>query len=346
MRLRIFLRYVLVSSGLVGLALAAWIYWAESRPEAEREWRILVKAQLEAMFPEAMTPPPGVYGWRYHQESADARLTLVLVHGLDEPGDIWGDVIAAFAEMPVEVIEFRYPNDQAIDASADFLMEQWADLASGREVIFIAHSMGGLVVRDFVTRHYAPGGERSLSLGPAVRAAWLVGTPNHGSEWARLRVWLELRDHFTSAADQEYALFSALRDGTGAAKVDLRPGSRFLQELNERAWPDSVDLKLIAGVYLDREQVNEGLNELVQRAPNEDLAAAFAALGEDIREVTGDGVVTVESVTLAGFPPPVVLAASHRGLIRTSPLESGTPPALLILLDWLQAECRKLNVER
>jgi pimeloyl-ACP methyl ester carboxylesterase len=345
MRLRRFLKYVLVSLGLAALALAAWIYWAESRPEAEREWRIQVQARLEAMFPEAMTPPPGVYGWRPHQESADARLAVVLVHGLDEPGDIWADAIAAFAEAPVEVIEFRYPNDQAIDASADFLAEQWADLDSGREVIFIAHSMGGLVVRDFVTRHYAPGGERSLSVGPAVRAAWLVATPNHGSEWARLRVWLELRDHFTSAADQEFALFSALRDGTGAAKVDLRPGSRFLQDLNERTWPDAVDLKLIAGVFLDREQVNQGLDELVQRAPNEDLAAAFATLGADLRKATGDGVVTVESVALEGFPPPVVLAASHRGLIRTSPLESGTPPALPILLDWLQAEFRTSNIE-
>lgn len=337
MRRRVFLKYVFMSLGLAALALTAWIYWAESRPEAEREWRIQLKAQLEAMFPEAMTPPPGVYGWRTHQESADARLAVVLVHGLDEPGDIWEDVIAALAEVPVEVIEFRYPNDQAVDASADFLAQEWAELASEREVIFIAHSMGGLVVRDFVTRHYAPGAERSLPVGPAVRTAWLVGTPNHGSEWARLRVWLELRDYFTSTADQEYALFRTLRDGTGAAKVDLRPGSRFLLDLNQREWPDAVGLKLIAGVYLDREQVNQGLDELVQRAPDEDLAAAFAAWGADIREATGDGVVTVESVALADFPPPVVLTASHRGLIRRSPLETGTPPALPILLDWLQA---------
>ncbi len=338
MRLRVLLKAALLSLGLAVFGLAVWIYWAESRPEAEREWRIQLQAQLKAMFPEAMTPPPGVYGWRTHREPADAGLTVVLVHGLDEPGDIWEDVIAALAEVPVAVIEFRYPNDQAVDASADFLAEQWADLASERSVIFIAHSMGGLVVRDFVMRHYAPGGERSLPVGPAVRAAWLVGTPNHGSEWARLRVWLELRDHFTSAADQEYALFSALRDGTGAAKVDLRPGSRFLRDLNRHEWPEAVDLKLIAGVYFDREQINRGLDELLQRAPNEDLAAAFATWSADLREATGDGVVTVESVALAGFPPPIVLAASHRGLIRRSPLEPGTPPALPILRDWLQAE--------
>ena len=335
---RVLLKYALLGLGLVLLALVAWIYWAESHPEAERDLRVRVKAHLEAMFPEAMTPPPGVFGWRTHRSPADARLAVVLVHGLDEPGNIWEDVIAAFDGQPVELIELRYPNDQAIDASADFLAEKWADLASKPEVVFIAHSMGGLVVRDFVTRHYAPDGSRSLSVGPSVRAAWLVATPNHGSEWARLRVWLEMRDHFTSAAGQEYALFSALRDGTGAAKVDLRPGSRFLRELNERAWPDAVDLKLIAGAYLDREQVNQGLDELVKRAPDEDLAASFSKWGAEIREATGDGVVTVESVALEGFPPPVVLSASHRGLIRTSPIETGTPPALPTLLDWLEAE--------
>jgi pimeloyl-ACP methyl ester carboxylesterase len=338
MSLRKYQKFALTGAGFAALAAVAWIYWAESQPEAERELRVRVKAHLEAMFPEAMTPPPGVFGWRYHQSPNDARLSVVLVHGLDEPGDIWEDVVAAFAEQPVEVIELRYPNDQAIDASADFLAEEWADLSSEREVIFIAHSMGGLVVRDFVTRHYAPNGERLLQTGPSVRAAWLVATPNHGSKWARLRVWLELRDHFTSSVDQEYALFSALRDGTGAAKVDLRPGSAFLRELNERDWPDAIDLKLIAGAYLDREQVNEGLEALVERAPDEDLAASFASWGADIQEATGDGVVTVESVALEGFPPPIVLTASHRGLIRTSPIETGTPPALPILLDWLQAE--------
>jgi pimeloyl-ACP methyl ester carboxylesterase len=333
-----FVKCALAGSGIVLLAAVAWIYWAESKPEAERELRVRVKANLEAMFPEAMTAPPGVFGWRYHQSPEDARLSVVLVHGLDEPGDIWEDVIVAFAGQPVELIQLRYPNDQAIDASADFLAAKWADLAGEREVIFIAHSMGGLLVRDFVTRHYKPEVKDSLQAGPSVLAAWLVATPNHGSEWARLRVWLELRDHFASAADQEYALFSALRDGTGAAKVDLRPGSRFLRELNERVWPGAVDLKLIAGVYFDREQVERGLDELAERVPEEDLAHSFVRFGAEIREATGDGVVTVDSVALEGFPPPVVLGASHRGLIRSSLIERGTPPAIPILLDWLQAE--------
>jgi pimeloyl-ACP methyl ester carboxylesterase len=338
MSLRSFLKYTLISIGSAIVVLAAWIFWAESQPPAERDLRVRVKTHLEAMFPKAMTPPPGVFGWRVHHQPTDARLAVVLVHGLDEPGDIWEDVISAVDDQPVEVIELRYPNDQAINASADFLAERWGDLASEQEVIFIAHSMGGLVVRDFVTRHYAPDGEPSLSVGPRVQAAWLVATPNHGSEWARLRVWLELRDHFPNSMDQDFALFSALRDGTGAAKVDLRPGSRFLRQLNARAWPGTVDLKLIAGAYLDRDQINEGLEALERRAPNEDLAASFSEWGAYIQEAAGDGVVTVESVTLEGFPPPIVLQASHRGLIRSSPIESGPPPALPILLEWLESE--------
>ena len=69
--------------------------------------------------------------------------------------------------------------------------------------------------------------------GPDVAAALLIATPNQGSEWARLRVWLELRDHLAGDEQRRFSLFAALRDGTGAAKIDLRPGSRFLTELKQ-----------------------------------------------------------------------------------------------------------------
>ena len=332
------LRYGLALLSGVLLLLAAWTYWAESQPEEERALRIRVKDQLEAMFPEAMTPPAGVFGWHAHQAPEGARSMVVLVHGLDEPGDIWQDVVETFRGQPVAVMEFRYPNDQAIDASADFLAEQWPELAGEAPVIFIAHSMGGLVVRDFVTRHYESGAAQSTRIGPPVQAAWLVATPNYGSNWARLRVWLELRDHFASPLQKEYALFSALRDGTGAAKIDLRPGSQFLEDLNAREWPRAIGLRLIAGVYLDEQTFVESLDDLVQRMPDEELAEAFLEWGSGIREATGDGVVTLESVALPDAPPPVVLQASHRGLIRSSLIDDGEPPALPILLEWLEAE--------
>jgi pimeloyl-ACP methyl ester carboxylesterase len=262
----------------------------------------------------------------------------VLVHGLDEPGDIWTDVIQVLQEHPVEVMEFRYPNDQAIESSADFLAAEWADLPQGRPVVFIAHSMGGLVVRDFVLRHYAREEQGSSLPGPSVQAAWLVATPNHGSNWARLRIWLEWREHFLSAADGDYALLSGIQDGTGAAKVDLRPVSRFLKELNARSWPTAVNLRLIAGVYLESEDVHGRLRDLLEQAPNESMAEALSSLASELKAGIGDGAVTLESVRLDGFPPPLVLPASHRGLIRTSPIDADPPPASPYLLKWLQAE--------
>ena len=143
------------------------------------------------------------------------------------------------------VWEFRYPNDQGIDRSADFLAAHWPELPADRPVAMLGHSMGGLVARDFVSRL-----RRAGMPGPAVAGVILVGTPNRGSDWARLRVWLELRDHFPTGQGRRFSLFAALRDGTGEAKIDLRPGSDFLDALNARPWPGGVPIRAIAGRLL------------------------------------------------------------------------------------------------
>ena len=78
--------------------------------------------------------------------------------------------------------------------------------------------MGGLVARDFVGRWRHPVEVEPQVAGASVCGVILVGTPNHGSEWARLRVWLELRDFFATAPQRQLVLFHGLRDGTGAAR--------------------------------------------------------------------------------------------------------------------------------
>jgi hypothetical protein len=46
---------------------------------------------------------------------------VLLVHGLDEPGDIWDDAAVALADAGHTVVRFDYPNDQRIAHSADLL---------------------------------------------------------------------------------------------------------------------------------------------------------------------------------------------------------------------------------
>lgn len=319
--------------GVSFVTTVSWMIWTENAPDDEKRLRQEVHRFLETAFPEQMVAPVGSIGWRQRLEGRpDARLGVVLIHGLDEPGDIWDDLVAAVAEDGWPVWEFLYPNDQSIEWSADLLAQEWIDRVEIEGLVLIGHSMGGLVVRDFVTRQ-----EPGLG-GPAVTGAILVGTPNQGSDWARFRVWLEIRDALGHADQREFSFFSALRDGTGAAKVDLRPRSRFLQDLNSRAWPSEIPLHLIAGQILPGHPSFQAQMERFKRAFSDPrLQALWQDWWTIHRDLLGDGVVTVESASIPGQKPPLVIAASHRGLLRRSVLEPELPPAIPYLREWIQS---------
>ena len=76
--------------------------------------------------------------------------TVVLIHGLDDPGKVWMNLGPALARRNFSVWTMRYPNDQPIDKSAELLsaeLKKLARAAPGRAVALVAHSMGGLVSR-------------------------------------------------------------------------------------------------------------------------------------------------------------------------------------------------------
>jgi hypothetical protein len=205
--------------------------------------------------------------------------------------------------------------------------------------------MGGLVAREFVSRWRHPAAGTPLVEGPAVSGAILVGTPNHGSEWARLRVWLELRDQFPTANGRRFSLFAALRDGTGEAKLDLRPGSDFLRELNARPWPRSVRILTVAGQVLDRTpglgagfeaRLEAGLDAASAECDSSALRQRLEAWWSGIGAGLGDGVVTLDSVRLPDAPPPLVVNASHRGMLARVLPGDPEPPAIAPILDALR----------
>ena len=331
-------RWRRVAAGLLLAALAVtalWTWWAESHPREERRLRLLVHEQLRKWFPEEMAPADGWHGLypRAGAASADASPVL-LVHGLDEPGSIWDDLVPALHAAGHAVWELRYPNDQGIDRSAEFLAAHWPRLPPERPVAIIGHSMGGLVARDFVSRLWHAGVP-----GPGVAGVILIGTPNRGSDWARLRVWLELRDHFPTGEGRRFSLFAALRDGAGEAKIDLRPDSEFLSALNARPWPEDVPILAIAGRFVAPPgELAAGLAtaaaETGSAALERELSAWWSALGDDL----GDGVVSLASAGPPGGPPPLVVDASHRGMVaRLLPGDPEPPaiaPVLATLEDW------------
>ena len=330
-------RWLLAVGLLLVAALALlWIGWSESHPREERRLRVLVQDRLSDWFPQDMAPEPGWHGLHARVLPAAATVPRVLlVHGLDEPGSIWDDLIPALGGAGFEVWEFRYPNDQGIDRSADYLAEHWTDLPGDRPVVLIGHSMGGLVARDFVSRLRHPVVGAPLSFGPAVSGVILVGTPNQGSEWARLRVWLELRDQFPTGQGRRFSLFAALRDGTGAAKVDLRPGSDFLRTLNARPWPGTVPLLAIEGRLLAPPDLSAGLDAAAAEAGSDDLRRRLRDWWSSMGDGVGDGVVTLDSARLPDGAEPVILDASHRGLLVRLLPGDPEPPAIAPILTAL-----------
>lgn len=317
--------------------VAAWIAWSEFNPGEERRLRIAVQQHLEDWFPEPMTPPANGSGFvRDGTAVTSPRPEVVLVHGLDEPGGIWSDLRARLDAEGIRHVEFRYPNDQAIDASADELARHWPKIDVTHPVYLVGHSMGGLVIRDFVSRHRHPINSEPTVDGPEVGGVILIGTPNQGSEWARLRVWLELREYAADLPAGRFSLFAALRDGTGVAKIDLRPGSEFLQRLNARPWPDSVPIRIIGGLITEPTPIMEDRlaalsRDLEMPELRETIEGLWTATGESI----GDGAVPIDSLPLEEAPPPLILPASHRGLIAEMPWRDESPPAIQPVLDYL-----------
>jgi pimeloyl-ACP methyl ester carboxylesterase len=315
----------------------AWTWWAGEHPRADRQLRGLISHQLHAWFPTAMAPDDGWHGlYRRDPPGPPQAPPVLLIHGLDEPGDIWDDLAPALTQVGFAVWEFRYPNDQGIDRSTAYLAQHWSALPLDQPLVLIGHSMGGLVAREFVSRWRHPVGTRPGVEGAPVGGVILVGTPNQGSEWARLRIWLELRDHLASQRPGPLDPLAGLRDGLGEAKIDLLPGSDFLKELNARPWPASMRVFIVAGRLIGppgerladfkAAAVAAGVDDLVQ-----ELADLDAQLGEGL----GDGLVSLESARLSAVEPRVV-NASHRGLIRRLFPDNPEPPAIALILATLR----------
>ncbi|MFZ4576110.1 MAG: esterase/lipase family protein [Phycisphaerales bacterium] len=250
---------------------------------------------------------------------------VILVHGLDEPGNLWDTLGPALARDGHFVAKFDYPNDQAIADSAAGLLEALRDLHTrgARHVVLIGHSMGGLVARDALTRAdgYC-GAVRGRYDLPAVDRLITVATPMHGSQLARFRSFLELRERLGRVLEPENPDWLDLfrnDDGNGEAGRDLTPGSEFLTELNARTMP--ADLP--ATVILCRWATPEGsaLAGLAASGPvrsvlgNGSSEAMLEALGR-VSDLIGDGVVTKDSACATDAEECIVVDADHRSALQ------------------------------
>lgn len=284
-------------------------------------------------------------------ESPSPDHVVMLIHGLDEPGSIWNELAPEIRDGGLAVVRFEYPNDQHIADSADLLIDalQAIRALGTTRVDIVAHSMGGLVTQDALTRD-DPNNDEARDI---VQRIITVGTPFAGSAWARLRIVGEIREYAIRAAEGETVIHESgmpefANDGEGEAGVDLLPNSEFITLMRERP-PIDKPLTVIVG-RVSRPEPQWAMNLAGKTWVN--VLIGEGNVNRAMRELTaatdqvGDGVVSIESATALDAPDTVFLEASHRGLLRIMAIEQVTrrvrgqeqhdvPPAIPVILDRL-----------
>ncbi len=241
----------------------------------------------------------------------------------------------------IDVWEMRYPNDQPIVESARFFYDEIKRLRqSGIAVInIVAHSMGGLVSREMLTNPDIAYPDKAQSgAAPGVARLIMVGTPNHGSEFARYRMFAEIRDQWINMINGRGHILRGILDGAGEAKIDLLPESEFLQTLNQRPHPAGVRMLSIAGIVTwDEKDISEFMQPAKEdaSASTQEMLADMETLLQSMADGLGDGVVTVESTRLEGVEHRSV-RGTHLSMIRNITESSGRiPPAIPLIVDFL-----------
>ncbi|PIE61578.1 MAG: acetyltransferase [Desulfobacterales bacterium] len=320
----------------------------------EREARNYIYGQLKTVFTESAKVAANGYGLSYLRGGQRIALTamknqlpagdrtrpaVVLIHGLDEPGRIWVNLAPVLDKAGFNVFYMTYPNDQKITASANLFfhaLETMPRFISGK-IVIIGHSMGGLVSREMLTSpeiNYAA--LASLGRVPSVTDLIMVGTPNHGSQLARFRFVMELKEQILNLIETDAGLLQGLMDGTGAAGLDLIPGSPFLTRLNRRPHPAGVRLHVIAGLLVpwSDAEIKTAARGIGQLLPN----GEDGGLGRSLTKMThmlGDGLVSLDSATLDHIPLTRV-RGNHMTMLRNLRSDSDrVPPAVPVILNLI-----------
>ncbi len=344
-------RWLWFVAGII-LLIGLWQLIASFYREEEKELRRQLRQTVKEKFPKQTAEFSKIIGLFHFEGDREGpggldldRKSVVLIHGLDDPGKIWQNLAPALIQADFNVWVMRYPNDQPIVESARLFFDEMKSLRQRDvdRISIVAHSMGGLVSREMLTR---PEIDYTASAAtgqvPAVISLIMVGTPNHGSQMARVRVFAEMRDQLARLAKGDTNWLGSILDGAGEAKIDLLPGSRFLTELNARPHPAGVNMLIIAGVTSPWKEsdINRWVSDTRRKVPDEQQKW-IDELGQNMISLThglGDGLVTVESTRLAGVPHRTV-DGTHMSMIRNITIRSQRiPPAVPIIIDQLSSQ--------
>ncbi|PIE68371.1 MAG: hypothetical protein CSA21_07815, partial [Deltaproteobacteria bacterium] len=272
-------------------------------------------SDLYGIFPLA-PEESGPEGQLHSRNARHRAKSVLLISGLDDPGYAWQELGPVLVKNGFSVFVFVYPNDQSIEASTDLLYDRLMDFPRDSSLALVCHSMGGLVARNLLTRPDPDSSGRSFSgLVPRIDTLIMVGSPHQGSQLARFRIFLEVRDQVYQWRHANVSWIHGLLDGTGSAGVQLLPGSSFLRGLNQRSLPPQVSSWMIAGRLLP-----------------------FSGA---VSDVLGDGLVSMDSglarrLAQGAESAAMEVSGSHMGMLTKS-LKNGSrqPPAIPLILNIL-----------
>jgi triacylglycerol esterase/lipase EstA (alpha/beta hydrolase family) len=119
-----------------------------------------------------------------------SQVPVLLVHGFGgSPKETWGDMKELLENEGFEVcyMDYEGSKDESIEdlaAGLSFLIDNILSETGSSEIDIVAHSMGGLIVRAYMTGLIAPWGKPYKG---KIRRFIMAGTLNHGSAWAALK---------------------------------------------------------------------------------------------------------------------------------------------------------------
>ncbi|MEZ6040255.1 MAG: hypothetical protein R3C20_07100 [Planctomycetaceae bacterium] len=101
---------------------------------------------------------------------------VIILHGIGRSSKSFSTMHSALSSAGYLVVPFEYPSTRVLlEQSSDYLQSVIASLKGSESIDFVVHSMGGLVVRMWLTRH---------KHDPRIRRLVMLGTPNKGAEMA------------------------------------------------------------------------------------------------------------------------------------------------------------------
>jgi pimeloyl-ACP methyl ester carboxylesterase len=143
---------------------------------------------------------------RYFFQEPGNKGVIVFMHGVlgnaeatwtnSKTGEFWPDLVKNDPEFKgFDIYVYQFPTtlfkrSMSIDElSEDLRLElQNAKVFDHKEVIFVCHSMGGLVTRSFLQKYQ--------SYAPKISFIYFFSTPTEGSEIAALAKWLSKNPQF------------------------------------------------------------------------------------------------------------------------------------------------------